>query len=82
MKALGTKAGFPDLLLPVGTSQHTGLAIEMKTDKGRTSPHQDGWLAHLGNHRWSVHVCRSAEEARLTICTYFGLDPDHVPHLD
>lgn len=85
MKALGCKAGFPDLVLPVrqpGTlGTVPGLAIEMKTDTGRTSTQQDDWLAHLDNQGWQTAVARSADEARAILCRYLAVDPAQAPPL-
>jgi hypothetical protein len=78
MKALGTKAGFPDLILPVASPP---LAIEMKTDTGRTSPEQDGWIDALTQAGWTTAVCRSAAQAREVLCHHLGLDPDTAPPL-
>lgn len=83
MKALGVKTGFPDLILPVKCNcTFTGLVIEMKSDIGRTSDKQDEWLDHFKAQGWQTNVCRSAEEARQVICTYFGLDPESAPQLE
>ena len=83
MKALGVKPGFPDLILPfTNDAGQCGLAIEMKSEKGRVSDEQADWLAHLLLHGWECAVCRSAEEARRTICAYFGIGHDSVPALD
>jgi hypothetical protein len=81
MKAMGTKPGFPDLVLPVKSSdgQFAGLAIEMKAEKGRTSDEQKGWLGHLQTAGWLTAVCYSADEAHLLICAYFGVLPTTVP---
>jgi hypothetical protein len=86
MKALGTKPGFPDLVLPVkspGSLGRTpGLAIEMKADKGKTTPEQDDWLAHLSAQGWYATVCRSADDAREVLCHYLAVDPAGAPPLD
>lgn len=81
MKSLGVKPGFPDLILPVGSGLAPGLVIEMKSDTGRPSPEQKEWLAHFEAQRWTVHIARSAEEARHILCTYLGHDPATAPAL-
>lgn len=78
MLAMGTKAGFPDLLLPVRSAEYAGLVIEMKSAIGRVSLLQEGWLEMFRANGWLCAVCRSADEARDLICRYFGLDPDQV----
>lgn len=82
MKALGVKPGFPDLVLPVATLTHTGLAIEMKSDTGRASTEQNEWLAHLAAQGWSVSIARSAEEGRRILCDYLGQDYTTAPALE
>lgn len=79
MTALGVKKGVPDLLMPIAHGPHAGLAIEMKSSTGSTSPEQKSWLATLAEQNWSVHTCRSAEEARIVIARYFLLIPANVP---
>lgn len=81
MKALGTKAGFPDLVLPVKSYDryYDGLAIEMKAEKGRTSEEQREWLADLAAENWRTAVCYSATDAHLVICAYFGVLPTTAP---
>ena len=81
MKALGTKPGLPDLILPFATDCHVGLVIEMKSAIGRTTPEQDEWLEHFSKAGWDTYVCRSAEEARGAILEYFGLGEDECPPL-
>lgn len=81
MTALGCKPGFPDLILPALTADHCGLAIEMKTEVGRTTIAQEEWLAHFRANGWRAAVCRSAEDARLLICEYFGVDPAETDSL-
>jgi hypothetical protein len=61
-KALGQRAGVPNLLVWAVGARH--FAVEIKTDRGRVSPAQAAWMdrmAHMG-----VHVCRSLEGAMAT----------------
>ena len=81
MKALGVKPGFPDLILPWRTDQHTGLVIEMKSSTGRTTTEQDEWLAHLASQGWLTTIARSAESARCIICDYLNVSPDQASPL-
>lgn len=85
MKALGCKPGFPDLILPVrqpgSLGSIPGLAIEMKTGTGRTTPEQDAWLDVLANAGWETTVCRSAAEARSVLCHYLAVNPVNAPPL-
>jgi hypothetical protein len=78
MVALGVKRGWPDLVLPLPGG---GIAIEMKSEDGRTTDEQDGWLDWLGSCGWTVAVCRSADEARSVLLTALGVSEDSVPGL-
>lgn len=44
-KAMGERAGFPDLILLLPGQGYTALAVEMKTATGRQSPAQKEWQA-------------------------------------
>lgn len=81
MVALGTKKGFPDLILPVGdfALDCPGLVIEMKSDKGTTSSDQDDWLEHFRSQGWRIEVARSAVDAKNILIEY--LLPMH-PQVD
>lgn len=83
LKGTGVKAGVPDLLLPYGyeiianglRGHCNGLAIEMKSAKGRVTPEQSKWHDMLRGAGWQVNVCRSWMEAREVICAYLGVKP-------
>lgn len=79
MRALGVKPGVPDLLLPIEAHGFNGLAIEMKSAIGATTADQERWLATLKGNGWQIHVCRSAEAARLAIVAYLGVDLPELP---
>jgi len=82
MKALGTKPGFPDLILPASSGPHPGLAIEFKSTTGSTTPAQRGWIEHLETQGWATHVARSAQEARSITCQYLGIPEASAPLLE
>lgn len=82
MTALGVKRGFPDLVLPVRAGEHTGLAIEMKSETGSLTSEQRDWLAELAAQGWLALVCRSADEAREAICNFLSTSPGACPDLD
>ena len=42
-KAMGERAGFPDLILLLSRHGCTALAVELKTKTGRQSPGQKDW---------------------------------------
>lgn len=71
MKNEGVSKGFPDLFLPVPTSQYHGLFIEMKRQKGgRVSPEQKKWLEYLQGAGYLAVVCKGFEEAKEAITDY------------
>jgi len=81
-KAMGLKAGVPDLVLPYPkkkiiniSPEYHALFIEMKSrdTKGSVSKHQKKWIAYLSEQGYKVEVCWSADEAIKAIETYiFG----------
>lgn len=74
MRALGVKPGVPDLLMPIAHGPYAGLAIEMKSSTGTATTEQRDWMAELVENNWSVSLCRSADEARAVVMTYFQLE--------
>lgn len=72
LKAMGTKPGVPDLLLPVARGGYHGLALEMKspTGKGRVRPEQAAWLTALREEGWATAVRCSWVDAANTIMLY------------
>lgn len=70
MKRMGLRSGFPDLLVPLARGGYHGLFIEMKYDKGRTSPEQDNWLSLLSAEGYACAVCYNAAEAIKIIENY------------
>ena len=73
VKRAGTRAGFPDLILLCARGGWNGLAIELKTKDGHTSPMQDVWLENLRKEGYFVSVCRSANEAIDAITQYLAM---------
>ena len=67
LKREGVTPGVPDLLIfsapPGAVESARGVAIEMKTKKGRVSPEQAGFHASLTACGWLVFVCRGSDEA-------------------
>lgn len=74
LKAEGVNPGVPDYLMPVQRGGYVGLAIELKTDKGRVSPDQRDWLAHLQAQGWQAVVARGWEEAWGVVRDYMAAD--------
>ena len=73
VKRAGTRAGFPDLVLLCARGGWHGLAIELKTEKGHTSPMQDVWLENLRNEGYRVCVCYGANAAIDAIENYLRM---------
>lgn len=77
LKGMGVRAGVPDIMIP-GHDMHRqciGLAIELKSDKGRLTTAQEGWRDRLMDAGWGWHLCRDFDTARLLIASYFGAKP-------
>ena len=70
LKAMGVRAGTPDYFLAHPSGKYHGLWIEMKTSDGRVSPEQRIAIEVLGKQGYLAVVCRSTDEARLTIEQY------------
>jgi hypothetical protein len=76
MKAEGVRRGVPDYMFPVPRGGRTGLAIELKTAKGRPSPEQRAWIAALREHGWQAEVCHGWEQAWGVLRDYLASDGD------
>lgn len=74
MKAEGVVPGVADLLLLVPSQGLHGLAIEMKTEKGRQSPEQKQWQKKAEQQGYRYAVCRSLDDFMATVNDY--LKPD------
>lgn len=72
-KAMGTKAGFPDLFLPIAIEPFHGLFIEMKTSTGNVSVSQENYQPALIEEGYRVEVCYSTSGAINLIKNYLGL---------
>ena len=70
LKAMGVRAGTPDYFLAYPSGKYHGLWIEMKSETGRVSPEQKTAIEVLGKQGYLAVVCRSTDEARLTIEQY------------
>jgi hypothetical protein len=66
----GTRAGVPDIMLPVSNNKYHGMFIEMKVGKNKTSKVQDEWIDALRANGYYVVICYSWEEARDRIIAY------------
>lgn len=71
-KKEGTKAGVPDVCLPVARGEYHGLYIEMKAGKNQATKAQRWWLRELQRQGYRAEVCRGFQEARKTIEEYLA----------
>lgn len=71
-KAMGVKAGIPDLFLSVPNQNWHGLYIEMKSTGGRVSPEQKDVFKRLGDKGYAVFICRDWIEAKDAIRSYLA----------
>ncbi len=77
-KAIGTKAGFPDLFLFIPCGGYHGLFIELKAPKGKTrqagkvSDHQQTMIDRLNAQGYKAVVCYGAGEAIDEIKAYLA----------
>jgi len=70
-RAMGVKAGVPDLCLPIARAGKHGLYIELKRSKGgRVSEEQAAWITELRARGYAAEVCRGWEEAARVIEAY------------
>lgn len=69
-KAMGVKAGVPDLCLPVPRGGYAGLYIEMKYGKNKTTDQQKEWIQNLTRQGYLVKVCWGGEAATAILEEY------------
>lgn len=83
MKAMGAKAGVPDLCLPVAAEMQDGtrygaLWIELKSQSGRLRDSQKAWRDRLraNGHAWIL--CRTFSDAKAALMDYIdgSFDPE------
>lgn len=73
MKKEGVKRGVPDIHCFIAIAPFHSLYIEMKTEKGDLSPHQERVIKLLREQGHKVVVCRSAASAVDEILKYLGI---------
>lgn len=71
-KAMGVKAGVPDLFLSVPRGGFHGLFIELKAPNGVKSGNQDKWLKALSAQGYSVYLYYGWEKASAVILEYLN----------
>ena len=62
VKAMGTRRGFPDLILLYPSAGFHALCIEMKTEKGRQQPSQKIFQQEVEKVGYKYIVCRSLDD--------------------
>lgn len=72
LKAEGVKRGVPDVCLPVSRGGIHGLYVELKTERGKPTPEQLGWIRALRRQGYAACVCRGWEQARAAIENYLA----------
>ena len=72
LKRQGVTAGVADLLLLVPKKVFGCLAIELKTDKGKLTEHQENWGAAMIKNNNAYAVCRSFDDAKTVITAYLN----------
>jgi len=78
-KALGVRAGVPDLLLTVPANGCAGLWMELKAPgSGRLNEAQHRWIARLRGLGYSAAVCQGWHAAAGEIVAYLGEGDEQV----
>lgn len=72
----GSKAGVPDLFLPVRNNKYSGLYIEMKSASGRLSAKQKEFKIFVEGQGFKFIVPRSCDEALREILAYCSISID------
>lgn len=81
MRAAGYNKGVPDLLIyePSHDARYVGLALELKTPKGRISKEQQQWLYDLQARGWQVAIPRTLDECKnFTMQHLYGKQPPPI----
>lgn len=60
-KAMGTRAGFPDLVLCLPNEKYHGLFIELKSSRGRQEPSQKAMQEALESAGYRYEIVRSID---------------------
>ncbi len=74
LKKKGVKSGVPDVMILESNDTYKGLAIELKTAKGRLTDNQKKWLSDLQDNGFSCYVCRSFDDAKEKIDEFFKIN--------
>lgn len=80
-KALGLKAGVPDLILDYPKGIYHGLRIEMKVLPNRPTQSQLEWLNRMQDAGYFTAICYDSESAIALITAYIKLPDGESLHL-
>lgn len=69
-KRMGTRAGFPDLILLLPTLQHPYLCVELKTKDGRQSDSQKLYQKFIEKAGGRYELCRSFNQFKAVVEDY------------
>lgn len=72
-KAMGVRAGFPDLILLLPNEKFNYLCIELKTKKGRQSEHQKNYQKLVENNGGKYCICREVQD-------FINITKDYLQH--
>lgn len=72
MKKAGYKKGFPDLFIYEARHGFHGLAIELKTEKGRSSQEQEQWVKDLRAKGYKAEISYGLDATLKLIDEYLG----------
>lgn len=64
--------GIPDMLVFAKNDKYCGLAIEVKSQKGRLTKEQKEWIEYLSAQGWCTYVAKDLTETQFFIGSYFG----------
>ena len=70
---MGLKKGMPDLMIYKRTEFFVGLAIELKSKKGRASPEQKEVLQELKNQGWKTFIINNIDDFMREVDDYMKL---------
>ena len=69
-KRTGYSKGFPDLFIYEARNGYHGLALEIKTLKGRATKEQKEWIEALNKRGYKALICKGLPEILQTIDDY------------
>lgn len=71
MVSQGYRKGIPDLMIYTPSGGYVGLALELKTTRGITSPDQALWVERLNKNGWQAKIVKGYDAAVEALFEYF-----------